>query len=384
MGSMIVVLGTKDSTYLDIKKRKQSNNVSVSGTRLAENKYKKENGVGWSAVRYYIEENINLDDPAFITRELVGDWKDAMNASENFKTVDNYITREDFRSKNRQVLTLSYLNLWNTFLKKREALYPDEKTPETPEIAEMKKVVPLNDEGLLSNEDYFNYVSGQITADDKEDISQNLKALRAITKMPESRFRDKMLYSQMKKSLEEASDKVERDSLSTLYAGKFSDSRYTDLLRYRKKVIDQLSKGNPAPLFDAVTIDNKEVNLADLRGKFVVIDVWATWCAPCRYQSPYFEKLAVKYKNSPIHFVAASTDMRIDDWYVEAKSKSKSVAQWHINNVAQFNKAYNAESIPRFILIDPEGNLVNANMPHPSENVFEQLLRQSLGLKEQK
>ncbi|NDI98991.1 redoxin domain-containing protein [Flavobacterium sp. LaA7.5] len=384
IGSITLTMATNDSTFLDFKKRKQSTDIALTGTRLAENLYKKDNQLGWSSVNYYIRENVYLDKPDFITKELVSGWEEAMAESDKFKTVDNYVPRDDFKQKNKKLLTLNYLNMWNDFLKKRAALYPNEETKETPAIAEMKKVVALNDEGLLSNADYFNYVSSQITADDTEDVSQNTKSLRAIAKLEPGSFKDKMLFKQLKKSMEEASDKKERDSLAVLYADNFSNKRYTDIILYRKQIIEKLAKGKQAPLFDAITINNKPVNLADLRGKYVAIDVWATWCAPCKYQSPYFEKFAVKYKNENIQFVAVSTDDKMDDWYVEAKSKSKSVLQLHINNKNEFSKNYNVTGIPRFILIDPEGNLVNAEMPFPDDQTFEQLLRQALGLEEQK
>ena len=384
LGSLTVTMATNDSTFIDLKKRKQSTDVTITGTRLAESRYKKDTQLGWSRASYYIRENINLDKPDFITKELVSGWKEAMAESDEFKTVDNYVPRDDFKQKNKKLLTINYLNMWNDFLKKRAALYPDEATKETADIIEMKKTVPLDDEGLLSNEDYFDYVSSQITAEDTEDVSQNTKSLRAIAQLPKSNFKDKMLFKQLKKSMEDASDKKERDSLAVLYADNFSNSRYTDIVLYKKQIIEKLAKGKQAPLFSAITTNNEVVRLTNLRGKYVVIDVWATWCGPCKYQSPYFEKFAVKYKKEPVQFVAASIDDKMDDWYIEAKLKSKSVLQLHINNKDQFSKDYNAESIPRFILIDPEGNLVNAAMPFPNDQAFEQLLRLALGLEEQK
>jgi thiol-disulfide isomerase/thioredoxin len=119
-----------------------------------------------------------------------------------------------------------------------------------------------------------------------------------------------------------------------------------------------------------------------LKGKYLVIDVWATWCAPCKEESPYFEKLAIKYKGENIQFAAISTDHQIDKWFMEAKLKSKSVLQLHANDDNKFSNDYDVQSIPRFILIDDEGNVVNAEMPRPSDKTFEQVIRRELGLKE--
>ncbi len=379
-----LVFATSDSIYMDTKMHINSVNVKITGTRLAENKYNSELK-GWSTVSYYMQQNQFMDNPSFIINQLVSDWKDAMKESNKFKTADNYIPREDFQQKNKKLITLYYLGLWDEYLKKRNALYPNDKTEETAEIKEMKSTVPLNDESMLSDEGYFNYIRSQMIAEnDNDDLDENTKAITAIAALPDNNFKDKMLYWQLKKSLEEASAKSERDILIAEYASKFKDSRYTNIILNKSRVIQKLSKGQPAPLFAGTTLDNQPFNIADLKGKYVIIDVWATWCGPCKYQSPFYEKFALKYKKQNIEFVALSIDDNIQDWFVDAKSKSKSVLQVHVNDKKQFSKEYDAQSIPRFILIDPDGNLVNSAMPFPSAPIFEQVLRQELGLDEQK
>ncbi len=91
----------------------------------------------------------------------------------------------------------------------------------------------------------------------------------------------------------------------------------------------------------------------------------------------------MKYKKENIQFVALSTDEDSQKWYLSAKSKSKSVLQWHTDNSKLFASAYDLETIPRFILIDPNGNFVNAKLPYPSEPSFEMLLRKALNLPEE-
>ena len=379
-----MVLGDKDSAYVALKFYNNSANAVITGTRLPETRYKAEKDNSWSMVEYYLEDNLMLDNPEYITKELVSEWKKAMATSSKFKTADNYVPREDFINNTKKIISIKYLNLWNTFVKKRTALFPGEKTPETEDIKEIKATVPLNDEGMLSTQDYFNYVVGQMIAKNKEDLDDNTKSLRAIAKLPSGTFRDKMLYWQLDKSLKETAMTTERATLLAEYGNKFSNRKYLDITINKDKTITRLSKGMSAPLFDATSIDNKQFNLADLKGKFVVIDVWATWCKPCKEQSQHFERLALKYKKENIQFVAISTDRKIDSWFVEAKTKSKSVLQLHINNDAQFSKDYNVQFIPRFILVDPQGNLVNSSLMYPEYPDFEKEVRAALGLPEQK
>lgn len=378
------IFGKNDSIFIDVELKKTDSKTTITGTRLAENRFSGGANISGS-VAYYIGRNMFMDSPEFIMDELVSEWKDAMKETGRFKTADNYVPRPDFLEKEKKIMTAQYLNQWNSYVEKRAALYPDQKTDESKEIKEIRATLKLNEESLMTNNDYITYVMSQLTADNKADISTDDKNLLAISKMASGNFKDKMLYYQLDKSINEASDKAERDSLITQYANTFDNKRYTNIITNTASTLESISSGKQAPLFDAVSLDNRQVNLADFRGKFVVIDVWATWCGPCRYESPYFDKMAIKYKdNDKILFVAASIDDNIQQWFIDAKSKSKSVLQIHLNDKNKFSKDYNAQGIPRFILIDPQGNFVNSDLTRPSEKGFEAGIREALGLAKQK
>lgn len=130
----------------------------------------------------------------------------------------------------------------------------------------------------------------------KADVDENTKALRAISTLKKNTFSDKMLFWQMKKSLEEASNTAERNQLIANYYSKFQDLKYQKRVTALNKMLESISKGKTAPLFKASTLDGKKFSIESLKGKYLVIDVWATWCGPCKEQSPYFEKMALKYK----------------------------------------------------------------------------------------
>lgn len=378
------IFGNRDSVYLDLKVYNAGHEVKVTGTRTAENSEDQKQNMRWNSINYDLEHNEGLDKPGYIISEIVKEWKESTKETNNFKNVDNYVPREDYLAYKRRLITLEYLNYWNTLVKKRTVLFPKSKTVATPEILAMIKSVPLNDEGMLSNEEYFNYIREKMISENKADLDENTKTLQAITKLKPGSFRDKMLYWQLEKSILESSSTEERNALTGLYEPLFDTKKYASLINQKKRILESLSKGNQAPSFATVTTDKKPVVLADLKGKYVAIDTWATWCGPCKVQSPYFEKLAIKYKDQNIQFVAISVDDDFKDWLVSAKEKSKSVLQLHVNDKDKFYKDYNLEGIPTFILIDPNGNMVNAKMPYPQQPAFEQAIREALNLPEQK
>ncbi|MGL2966280.1 redoxin family protein [Flavobacterium sp. XGLA_31] len=373
--------GTNDSIYIEGKVNGQASEFKIKGTRLAENQMESETKFDWSMTSYYLQENLNLDRPQIITEGIYKDWKEAMEKSDEFRTVDNYIPKDDYTQRKKKLITTNSLNQWNQLLQKRAALYPNEKTTETAGIKEMKNSVSLTDESLLSNRFYFDYVISQLVASNKEDLDENTKALKAIAHMKNGSFKDKMLFWQLTKSMEEASNSAERNQLVAEYNSQFGNRNYTRKINNINRIAESLGKGKAAPAFMAVSLEGKPYILADFKGKLLVIDTWATWCGPCKQQSPYFEKMALKYgKGKNVQFLALSIDENPKPWYIDAKSKSKSVLQLHVANMKQFSKDYNIVSIPRFMMIDGNGNFVNAKLPLASDPSFERLLQKALHL----
>lgn len=139
-----------------------------------------------------------------------------------------------------------------------------------------------------------------------------------------------------------------------------------------------LQKGQPSPKFNYPDINGNQVSLDDLKGKFVYVDVWATWCGPCKREIPYLKELDDEYKGKDLAIVSLSIDK------MENKEKWKQMIReqglkgiqiladqdWN----SEFITAYNITGIPRFILIDPEGNIFDANAPRPSDPGLKQLL----------
>lgn len=125
-----------------------------------------------------------------------------------------------------------------------------------------------------------------------------------------------------------------------------------------------------APSFDYLNHAGGKMKLEDLKGKYVYVDVWATWCGPCRAEIPSLQKIEEKYHDKKIAFVSISVDAEKDfeKWKTFVKDKNLGGIQLYADKSwnSDFIKAFAINSIPRFILIDPNGTVVDADALRPS------------------
>lgn len=124
-----------------------------------------------------------------------------------------------------------------------------------------------------------------------------------------------------------------------------------------------------APDFSLKSIDGKDYSLNDFKGKYVYIDVWATWCGPCKIQIPFMKELERKFHDAPIHFVSISVDKEKDKphWKQMIEANKMSGIQLFAGRENNFGYDYKIKVIPTFILLDKEGNILLENAPAPMD-----------------
>jgi thiol-disulfide isomerase/thioredoxin len=152
------------------------------------------------------------------------------------------------------------------------------------------------------------------------------------------------------------------------YLDKNYELKHTAAVKYKK--------GKPSPKFN--NLENYKggtTSLDDLKGKYVYIDVWATWCGPCKQQIPYLKEVEKEYEHKNIAFVSISTDRpnKYEAWKQMIKDREMSGIQLYSGADQSFSVEYKINAIPRFILIDPSGNIVDANAPRPSDPKLKEL-----------
>jgi len=185
----------------------------------------------------------------------------------------------------------------------------------------------------------------------------------------------------------EGLDKKKTDDLNRLkskkldpvfmdFQSKSIDDNYNEVVKYYKKNYDaNLAKSKLnntiSPTFNYENHKGGTTKLEDLKGKYVYIDVWATWCGPCRAEIPSLKKVEEKYQDKNIAFVSISVDVDKDHekWKNFVADKQLGGIQLFAdkNWNSDFMTSYGVISIPRFILIDPNGKIVKSDATRPSD-----------------
>lgn len=119
--------------------------------------------------------------------------------------------------------------------------------------------------------------------------------------------------------------------------------------------------------FEFQDMSGKKYHLSDFKGKLLLLDFWASWCAPCKVQIPYMKELEKIYAGKNIVVASVSLDVSKEAWLKSAKEEDLHNLILHSekNFKDPFVVAYGINSIPRFMLIDAEGKIISDNMPRP-------------------
>ncbi len=125
-------------------------------------------------------------------------------------------------------------------------------------------------------------------------------------------------------------------------------------------------------VYDLSLIDTagNKVSLKTFKGRYLLIDFWASWCKPCIQNFPFMEKLIEKYKSNPIQFIAVSLDTNSDTW--KNAIKKHHLQGWQLSDLYGFDGILPVyckvvTSIPRYILIGKDGNIMNYDTPQPMD-----------------
>lgn len=171
--------------------------------------------------------------------------------------------------------------------------------------------------------------------------------------------------------LKAVSSTTRRDSVYTAYMrGNPTKAHIAEVEQTYRRQLDYGDNGM-APDFIYADVNGNNIKLSDLRGKYVYIDIWATWCGPCKAQIPALAELESNYHGKNIQFLSISIDEVKDrnKWASFVKKEQLGGIQVMADNAmkSDFIQKFNINAIPRFILIDPKGKIISANAKRPSD-----------------
>jgi thiol-disulfide isomerase/thioredoxin len=216
-----------------------------------------------------------------------------------------------------------------------------------------------NGVSLMSN--YFFYVTMN-----SGDAPKRLDLTEAITHITDPALKDVYLRDAVANSRMKI-EEYEKIAPS-IKPFMISDNSKAFLLEYEKVLHKNV--GQKGLDFTYKDINDKAVSFSDFKGKFVYIDLWATWCGPCKAEIPHMKKIEEDYHGKNIVFVSLSLDKPKDaqKWkdYV-TKEQLKGIQLMADKDFgSDVAKNYDVNAIPRFLLFDTKGNIINADALRPS------------------
>ncbi|GAL65082.1 TlpA family protein disulfide reductase [Algibacter lectus] len=359
-------LGNGYNLTMNADSKALDSTVAVSGNGAGENNFlraraKKAKELEGTENVYTLEQDV---------------FKDKMNTiitSLNELLSDTKGIPESFRVAQQKDIKYTYLNKIANF-EYSHARYTKKKDFKVSSdfLSDLDDIDYNNEEDYKNSRAYkslvgMHYRNKAAEIKESENISNDIANLKAFSSIENQSIKNDLLST----TIASITRTEHLDEYYNLFmSGSTNEEEKASLTESYEK-LKKVQTGKPSPKFENyINYAGGTTSLDDLKGKYVYIDVWATWCGPCIGEIPSLKKVEKQYHGKNIEFISISVDREksYEKWKTMIKEKELGGIQLFADNEfqSQFIKDYVINGIPKFILLDPSGNIVNANAPRPS------------------
>ena len=269
------------------------------------------------------------------------DKHDLQSALDSFKKADKQDGGQCMACQKQMVKYGLDLGDWKTAELGAEELIASAKNDREIALAHYDLAQVLMNEGLQKHkEEYFTRTHEEC-----------LKAMPASVRFPDAVLLDGKALAQL-----------HQDSAATERFGQYlkmergDDPMRQRVARYAAR--PELARARMAPPFTVTTTDGKVLAMDDLQGKVVLLDFWATWCAPCREEMPHIRNVAKKFQGQPLVVLSVSLDDDEEKWKAYITKNEMTWPQYRDGGFkGPVAKMFGVTAIPHTFTIDTDGVL---------------------------
>lgn len=314
---------------------------------------------------------ISLDEEGFL-KLSDSIYAVKMNFLNDYQNLD-----EDFRLYESFSIENNRTSLLHRYFKWRGLFLKDNVFKVSDSFPNPYENIDISNEKLLTHPDYIRCLTEFISfkMESKKVEDKTLDMIETIDKeIMNQTVKDELVYSSMKFGIARTK---KLDEVYNLFSSMVKNKLYKEEIEKIYLNYTKISKGTVSPIFELYDINNNLVTLESLKGKLVYIDIWATWCIPCVLEIPALKKLEKEFKNKNIEFVSICTSDTKENFEKMVKEKDMGGIQLFApDDSISFFEDYFVSGIPRFILIDQDGKIIDANAYNPSDSKLKKQLLQ--------